>query len=79
MLHNLFDLTDRVTLVSGAVVGVPTSSEIDSAVNEMWKVKGAVLSPPWYGLELTMNIVCECGVKYNYDPKCDEDESFYGD
>ncbi|MEZ6143352.1 MAG: hypothetical protein R3B84_22520 [Zavarzinella sp.] len=67
----------RAVLSTGEVVSVKTNSLIEKIVGEVWRIKDEVFSPQWFGLRLDLSSNGECDAKYNYDPQCDEDDSFY--
>jgi hypothetical protein len=66
----------RVVSMSGALINVPIPQPIEATTQEIWKVRDACFSPPWYGMKMTISSAGQVAVDFNYDPTCTSDPAF---
>ena len=73
---NVRTLKLRVVSMSGALISVPIPQPIEATAQEIWKVRDACFSPPWYGMRMTISSAGHVAVDFNYDPTCTSDPAF---
>lgn len=73
---NVRTLKLRVVSMSGALINVPVPQSIEATTQEIWKVRDACFSPPWYGMKMTISSAGQAAVDFNYDPTCTSETAF---
>jgi hypothetical protein len=69
----------RVILMDGTVKSIVESDTATRLLDQVWQGQGTAVPHRWYGLRLSITSSGQCDVKFNYDPNCHEDRSFYAD
>lgn len=68
----------RVRMSNGELASASTPTDLALLLINLDAVRQAC-SDLWYGLVLRVTAAGECETKFNYDPACAEDKSFYAD
>lgn len=55
---------------------VPLSGPVAATIQEIWKMRDACFSPPWFGMKMTITSQGAVDVDFNYDPTCTSDPAF---
>src|SRR4051812_3749362 len=66
----------RMALVDGTEVSPSLPERVTLLMIDLEKVRGAGDSR-WYGLLMTITAAGDADARYNYDPNCADDETFF--
>ena len=66
----------RVIPLAGPLILVPISGPVSATIQEIWKMRDACFSPPWFGMKMTITSQGAVDVDFNYDPTCTSDPAF---
>lgn len=69
----------RVTNGQGDADSVEESDILCDLIQKLIESKHLFFDPVWFGFTLRASVTGKCEIDFNYDPDCDNDDTFYED